>query len=52
MKLLKPGGKTGYMIQIPGMVTEKAALLQNLLLDACSVLKISNYDDRPSKLFE
>ena len=40
------------MIQIPGMVTEKAAPLQNLLLDACSVLKISNYDDRPSKLFE
>ena len=52
MKLLKPSGKIGYIIQVPGMATEKMAPLQDLLLDACSVLKISNYDDRPGKLFE
>ncbi len=51
LKLLKPSGRLGYIIPVPGMATEKKAPLQNLLLDSCSVLKISNYDDRPNKLF-
>ena len=51
LKLLKPGGRLGYIIPVPSMSTEKKAPLQNLLLDSCSVLKISNYDDRPNRLF-
>ena len=50
--LLKPGGRIGYIIPVPSMSIASMISLQSILLDSCSELKISNYDDRPGKLFE
>ena len=52
ISLLKMGGRIGYIIPVSGISTKNMIPLQKLLLDGCSELMISNYDDRPGKLFE
>ena len=52
MCLLKPSGRIGYIVPVSGISTANMKPLQKILLTDCSELKISNYDDRPGKLFE
>ena len=52
LKLLKENGRLGYIVPISSISTKRMMLLQNMLVNRCSQLRISNYDDRPGKLFE
>ncbi len=52
IKMLKPGGRLGYIVPVAAVSTPRMAPLQKFLTDGCSELKISNFDDRPGKLFE
>ena len=52
MGLLKSSGRLGYIIPVSSISTTNMASLQETMLDGFSELKISNYDDRPGKLFE
>ena len=52
IQLLKEYGRIGYIVPISFTTTKTMSPLQNLLIDQCSELKISNYDDRPGKLFD
>lgn len=52
LNLLKKGGQIGYIIPIAGISTERMTSLQKILIERCSKIQISNYDDRPGKLFE
>lgn len=50
--LLKPGGRIGYIVPVASISTPRMAPLQKFLIEQSAELKISNYDDRPGKLFE
>ena len=52
LKLLKQNGRLGYIVPISSVSTKRMAPLQDMLLADCSELWISNYDDRPGKIFE
>lgn len=52
LKLLKTGGRLGYIVPVSSVSTKRMAPLQDFLLKSSSELKISNYDDRPGKIFE
>ena len=52
LSLLKNGGVLGYIVPVSSMSTDRMASLQKLLLDSCSELRLSHYDDRPGKIFE
>jgi len=49
--LLKPGGFCGYIVPISAVSTDRMIPLQDLLLSSSKTLWISNYDDRPGKIF-
>jgi hypothetical protein len=51
MSLLKPGGFCGYIVPISSVSTDRMAPLQDLLISNSQTLWISNYDDRPGKIF-
>ena len=52
LKLLKTGGWLGYIVPVSSVSTKRMTPLQDFLLESSSELKISNYDDRPGRLFE
>ena len=52
LELLKIGGRLGYIIPVSAMSTERMLKLQDLILEECSSLRLSHYDDRPAKLFK
>jgi hypothetical protein len=49
--LLSPSGRFGFIIPLSSFATDKFQPLQNLL-SAQSNMWLSNYDDRPSRLFD
>lgn len=51
LSLLKKGGYCGLIVPISSVATDRMASLQNLLLSQAKNLWISNYDDRPGKIF-
>jgi len=51
LSLLRKGGYCGLIVPISAVATDRMASLQNLLLDHGRNLWISNYDDRPGKIF-
>ena len=51
LDLLRPNGKLGYIIPLSGVSTPRMSPMIELMLSKCSNIFISNYDDRPSKLF-
>jgi hypothetical protein len=52
INLTKEGGYFGYIVPISSICTDRMAPLQSLLIESTSKLKISNYDDRPDKIFK
>jgi hypothetical protein len=52
IRLTKQGGYFGYIVPISSICTDRMAPLQELLIKSVSELKISNYDDRPDKIFK
>jgi hypothetical protein len=52
IRLLKNGGYFSYIVPISSICTDRMAKLQELLIKNTDVLKISNYDDRPDKIFK
>lgn len=52
LKLLKNRGRLGYIVPVSSVSTRRMAPLQDILLEGCSELWISNYDDRPGRIFE
>lgn len=51
LDLLRPNGKLGYIVPISSVSTLRMSPMIELMLSKCSNMFISNYDDRPSKLF-
>jgi len=49
--LLKPGGKLGYIIPVSIVSTPRMVPVLEHLKSNCSDILISNFDDRPGKLF-
>jgi hypothetical protein len=45
-------GRSGLVVQQPFVSTQRMKLVRNVYLDNSSLLAISTYDDRPSKLFD
>lgn len=52
LNLLKPDGRLGYIVPVSSISTKRMSTLHNLLVNNCSELKISSYDDPPEKIFE
>ena len=52
LELLKVGGRLGYIVPVSATSTERMRKLQDLLVEECSSLRLSHYDDRPAKLFK
>ena len=50
--MLRPGGRLGYIVPVAGVSTDRMSSMQKYLVDNSSEIKISNYDDRPGKLFD
>jgi len=51
LRLVKSGGFCGLIVPISSVSTDRMKDLQKLLMEESSDLWISNYDDRPGKLF-
>ena len=51
LKLVKTDGYVGFIVPVSAVSTPRMATLQQLLVDAGSQIRISNYDDRPGKIF-
>ena len=52
IKMLRPGGRLGYIVPVAGVSTDRMSTLQAYLIESSTEMRISNYDDRPGKLFE
>ena len=52
LQLLRGGGYLGYIVPVSSVSTKRMAPLQKHLLCSCSNVMISNYDDRPGRLFD
>lgn len=52
LTLLKKGGYCGLIVPISAVSTDRMRGLQELLINSSSQLVISNYDDRPGKIFK
>ena len=52
IKMLRPGGRLGYIVPVASISTGRMATLQEYLVNNSAELRISSYDDRPGKLFE
>ncbi len=52
IKLTKKNGYFGYIVPISSICTDRMTSLQDLLIKNTDRLKISNYDDRPDKIFK
>jgi type I restriction-modification system DNA methylase subunit len=50
--LLKAGGFCGYIVPISAVSTDRMIPLQELLTSQSETLWVSNYDDRPGKIFD
>lgn len=48
----KPDGYSGMIVQLSSVCTDRMAPLQTTYKDRCSDLWVSNFDDRPGKLFD
>ncbi|MFA5771975.1 MAG: DNA methyltransferase [Thermoplasmata archaeon] len=52
IKLSKEGGYFSYIVPISSICTDRMIPLQKLLIENTHTLKISNFDDRPDKIFK
>lgn len=50
--ILKPNGFIGFIVPVSSISTPSMEPFQNLLIQNCSSIKVSNYDDRPGKIFQ
>lgn len=51
VSIVKSGGYFGYIVPISAVCTDRMASLQELLVENSEELKVSNFDDRPDKIF-
>jgi Eco57I restriction-modification methylase len=51
LKILKLGGYIVFIVPIASICTDRMIPLQKLLTTSCKLLYVSNYDDRPGKIF-
>ncbi len=51
LHLVKKGGLCGFIVPLSSISTDRMGNLQKLLMEESSHLWVSNYDDRPGKLF-
>lgn len=52
LRLLKHHGKLGYIVPLSSSSTSRMSPLITYMMDKCSQIFFSHYDDRPSKLFD
>lgn len=52
LNMMKPGGRIGYIVALSSISLKTKKPLQEFLVNRCSELKISSYNDRPGKIFE
>lgn len=52
LQILTAGGYIGLIVPISSICTDRMIPLQEMLKSNCSLLRTSNFDDRPSKIFE
>jgi hypothetical protein len=52
INITKKGGYFGYIVPISAVCTDRMAVLQEMLIKNSEELKVSNYDDRPDKIFK
>ena len=52
ISLTKTGGYFSFIVPISSVCTDRMASLQELLIDSSKELKVSNFDDRPDKIFK
>jgi hypothetical protein len=52
INLVKTGGYFSYIVPISSVCTDRMASLQELLIHSSKELKVSNFDDRPDKIFK
>jgi hypothetical protein len=52
INVAKTGGYFGYIVPISSVCTDRMKSLQELLIQSSMELKISNFDDRPDKIFK
>ena len=52
LQLLRCDGRIGYIVPVASISTARMSPLHDLLINSCSELKISSYDDYPEKIFE
>lgn len=52
LNMMKPGGRIGYIVALSSISLKTKKPLQEFLMNQCSELKISSYNDRPGKIFE
>jgi len=52
INITKTGGYFGYIVPISAICTDRMAPLQEMLIENSAELKVSNYDDRPDKIFK
>jgi hypothetical protein len=51
LNLLNSGGYIGFIVPVSSVCTDTMMPLQEMLKSNCNLLKVSNFDDRPSKIF-
>ena len=51
MRMLKAGGRIGFIVSLSSISTETKAPLTKFLRAECDELRISSYHDRPGKIF-
>lgn len=51
-RLLRSGGRFGFIVQAPIVSTVRMQPVRNVLLQRSELLAVSTFDDRPSKLFD
>jgi hypothetical protein len=52
INITKKGGYFGYIVPISAVCTDRMATLQEMLIRNSDELRVSNYDDRPDKIFK
>ena len=52
LNIMSIDGQIGYIVSLSSISLKTKKPLQKLLIDSCTELKISSYNDRPGKIFE
>ena len=52
VNLIKNSGRVGFIVPISSIGSDRMIPMQNLLINNSTELRISNFDDRPGKIFE